>query len=82
MVPMATVPRFAHAGFFAVKHQVDRFDTWPAWQKVRRGFQAPIYRIADTGLFGLTPLETHILICGFPAAGTTLIRLIHCETTR
>jgi hypothetical protein len=73
---MAAIPRFAHVGYFAVKHQVDRFDTWPVWQKVRRGFQAPIYRIADTGLFGLTPLKTHVLICGFPAAGTTLIQLM------
>jgi hypothetical protein len=43
---------------------------------VRRGFQAPIYRFADTGLFGLTPLETHVLICGFPASGTTLFQLM------
>jgi hypothetical protein len=73
---MVIMPRFAYAGYSAVKHQVDRFDSWPAWQKVRRGFQAPIYRFADTGLFGLKPLRTHILICGFPAAGTTLLQLM------
>jgi len=67
---------FASAGYFAVKRQVDRFDKWPAWQQVRRGFQAPIYRISDTGLFGLKPLQTHILICGFPASGTTLLQLM------
>jgi len=73
---MATIPRFASASYLAVKHQVDRFDRWPAWQKVRRGFQAPIFQFADTGWLGLTPLKTHILICGFPAAGTTLLQLM------
>ena len=67
---------FASASYFAVKRQVDRFDRWPAWQQVRRGFQAPIYRFSDTGLFGLKPLQTHILICGFPASGTTLLQLM------
>lgn len=73
---MASVPRFAVSGYAAVKHQVDRLDRWPAWQRVRRGFQAPFYRIADTGWFGLTSLKQHILICGFPAAGTTLMQLM------
>jgi hypothetical protein len=73
---MVTLPRFAMLGYAAVKHQVDCFDKWPAWQKVRRGFQAPVYRFADTGLLGLRPLRTHILICGFPAAGTTLLQLM------
>ena len=73
---MLTAPRFAILGYSAVKHQVDRFDSWPAWQKIRRGFQAPIYRFADTGMFGLKPLRTHILICGFPASGTTLLQLM------
>ena len=73
---MSLFPRFAHAGYSAIKHQVDEFDRWPAWQKFRRGFKAPIYRIADTGVFGLTPLQMHILICGFPASGTTLLQLM------
>ena len=73
---MMSLPRFAHSGYFAVKRQVDRFDSWPAWQQFRRGLQAPLYRFADTGLFGLIPLQTHVLICGFPASGTTLLQLM------
>jgi hypothetical protein len=73
---MILLPKLAKTGYFAVKHKVDQFDKWPAWQRVRRGFQAPVYRIADTGLFGLTPLQTHILICGFPGSGTTLLQLM------
>jgi hypothetical protein len=73
---MQVFPRFAFSGYAAIKQQVDRLDRWPAWQRVRRGFQSPIYRIADTGLLGLTPLSQHILICGFPAAGTTLLQLM------
>jgi hypothetical protein len=68
--------RLAYSSYFAVKHKVDWFDHWPRWQKVRREFQSPFYRIADTGLFGLTPLKLHIVICGFPASGTTLLQLM------
>lgn len=68
--------RLAYDGYFAVKHRVDRFDHWPRWQKLRRGVQSPFYRFADTGLFGLTPLKLHIVICGFPASGTTLLQLM------
>ena len=35
-----------------------------------------MYRLPDTGLFGLVPLQQHVLICGFPAAGTTLLQLM------
>ena len=73
---MIFLPRFAYSSYWAVKRQVDRFDKWPAWQQMRRGLQAPIYRFADTGLFGLKPLQMHILICGFPASGTTLLQLM------
>jgi hypothetical protein len=52
------------------------FDGWPAAKRVRRRLVAPLYRLPDTGLFGLTPLESHVLICGFPAAGTTLLQLM------
>ncbi len=37
---------------------------------------ASVYRFPDQGLFGLTPLQSHVLICGFPAAGTTLLQLM------
>lgn len=36
----------------------------------------PLYRVADTGLLGLTPLRTHILVTGFPRSGTTLLQLM------
>ncbi len=49
---------------------------WSRCKRARRRLLAPLYRVADTGLFGLTPLQTHILICGFPASGTTLLQLM------
>jgi len=52
------------------------FDGWPATKRVRRRLMALLYRLPDTGLFGLTPLQSHLLICGFPAAGTTLLQLM------
>ena len=30
----------------------------------------------DRGLFGLTPLRTHLVMCGFPRSGTTLLQLM------
>lgn len=34
----------------------------------------------DRGWFGRTPLDTHLVVCGFPRAGTTLVDLVvrHC----
>ena len=52
------------------------FDGWPVAKRLRRRLVSPLYRLPDTGLFGLTPLQTHILICGFPASGTTLLQLL------
>jgi hypothetical protein len=40
--------------------------------KLRRA----IFCLPDTGLFGLTPLRTHILISGYPRAGTTLLQMM------
>jgi hypothetical protein len=45
-------------------------------KRFRRQLIAPLFRIADTGLFGLTPLRTHILVCGFPRSGTTLLQMM------
>jgi hypothetical protein len=45
-------------------------------KRLRRRWVSGLYRIPDTGLLGLTRLRTHILICGFPAAGTTLLQLM------
>lgn len=45
---------------------------WPALKRWRRKFVGHFYRLPDTGLFGLTPLTDHIVICGYPRSGTTL----------
>jgi hypothetical protein len=51
-------------------------DKWPFGRRLRRRLLMPLRRLPDTGLFGLTPLRTHILICGFPRSGTTLLQLM------
>src|SRR5262252_3756205 len=51
-------------------------DQWPLLKRLRRQLTMPLFRVADTGLFGLTPLRKHILICGFPRSGTTMLQLM------
>jgi len=51
----------------------DIFSDWPWHKRLRRRLIAPFYRLSDTGWFGLTPLRTHILICGYQRGGTTLL---------
>jgi hypothetical protein len=51
-------------------------DDWPVLKRVRRRLLMPLFRIPDTGLLGLTQLRKHILICGFPRSGTTLLQLM------
>jgi len=50
------------------------FSDWTWHKRLRRRLIAPLYRISDTGLFGLTPLRIHILICGYQRSGTTLLQ--------
>lgn len=45
----------------------------PPLKRWRRRLLGLAYRFPDTGLLGLTPLKTHIVICGYPRAGTTLL---------
>ena len=52
------------------------YDQWTGGKRLRRQLVARLYRLPDTGLLGLTPLRTHVLICGFPASGTTLLQLM------
>ena len=52
------------------------FDEWGPFKRLRRRVMARVYRVADSGWFGLTRLEQHVLICGFPASGTTLLQLM------
>jgi hypothetical protein len=49
---------------------------WPPLLRFERRLLMPLYRLADTGVLGLTPLRTHILVCGFPRSGTTLLQLM------
>ncbi len=49
---------------------------WPAIKRLRRRLFCPVYRIVDTGLPLLRPLKKHILICGFPRSGTTLLQMM------
>jgi hypothetical protein len=46
------------------------------WKRWRRQLVSTLFRIPDRGLFGLTPVRTHILICGFPRSGTTLLQMM------
>jgi hypothetical protein len=52
------------------------WDEWKGFKGLRRRLRAVIYRLPDTGWFGLTPLRTHILICGYPRSGTTLLLMM------
>jgi hypothetical protein len=49
---------------------------WPLFKRVRRLIAMPLFRIVDSGIFGLTPLQEHILVCGFPRSGTTMLQLM------
>lgn len=51
-------------------------DDWPLVKRLRRALLMPLFRIPDSGFLGLTPLKTHIIICGFPRAGTTLLQMM------
>lgn len=46
---------------------------YPPLRSLKRRPLAALYRVVDTGLFGLTPLKTHILICGYGRAGSTVL---------
>jgi hypothetical protein len=52
------------------------WDEWSTPKAIRRRLTSLRYRLPDTGLFGLTPLRTHIHICGYPRSGTTLLLLM------
>ena len=43
---------------------------------LRRSIRDAYIAAADRGWFGLTPLKTHVVICGFPRSGTTLLQLM------
>src|SRR4051794_35225986 len=45
-------------------------------QPIRRNMKRLILRTIDRGWLGLNPLVRHIVICGFPRSGSTLMLLI------
>lgn len=49
---------------------------WPAIKRLRRRLISPVFRLVDAGLPLLRPLRKHILICGFPRSGTTLLQMM------
>jgi hypothetical protein len=60
------------AGFSGDSIRID----WNPIRRWRRRLLMPLFRLADTAIPGLTPLRTHLLICGFPRAGTTLLQMM------
>lgn len=53
-----------------------RIDDPPSFAPLRRGIKAAYVRAAELRLFGLVPIRTHVVICGFPRSGTTLLQLM------
>jgi hypothetical protein len=43
---------------------------------LRRRLRHAYVRMAEEGWFGLKPLQTHVVICGFPRSGTTMLQLM------
>ena len=43
---------------------------------LRRGIRHAYVRAAERGWFGLVPLEAHVVICGYPRSGTTMLHLM------
>lgn len=41
---------------------------------LRRRARRCLMEAVDRGLFGLTPLEKHVVICGFPRSGSTMLQ--------
>jgi hypothetical protein len=53
----------------------------PAWfGPLRRSAKRIALGVVDRGWFGLIPLDTHLVICGFPRSGSTLLQVMieHC----
>ena len=55
--------------FLRVRHDQPRLLT-----PLRRRLRHAYVRATEMGLFGLVPLKTHVVICGYPRSGTTLLQ--------
>jgi hypothetical protein len=51
-----------------------RSDPPKALTPLRRRLRAAYVRAVERGWLGLVPLQTHVVICGFPRSGTTLLQ--------
>ena len=49
---------------------------WSAFKRWRRRALSAVYCLPDRGWFGLQPLRDHVLICGFPRSGTSLLQIM------
>ena len=54
---------------------VDRPETLP-FGRVRYGLKRTLLYAMERGWLGLTPLQTHVVLCGFQRSGTTLLLLM------
>lgn len=61
----------ARPTFFRQRHDPPRLLT-----PVRRRLRHAYVRLTERGWFGLVPLKTHVVICGFPRSGTTMLQLM------
>jgi len=48
----------------------------PRIPPIERCVKRCLLSVVDRGWFGLTPLQTHVVVCGFPRSGTTLLQLV------
>lgn len=65
------LPRPARPAFLNVRQDPPRLLT-PLRRRVRHAY----VRATERGFFGLVPLRTHVVICGFPRSGTTLLQVM------
>lgn len=65
------LPRPPQPDFLRVRHDPPRLLT-----PLRRRLRDVYVNASDRGWFGLVPLETHVVICGFPRSGTTLLQVM------
>jgi uncharacterized protein YjeT (DUF2065 family) len=52
---------------------------WSQWRQPKRAWRRAVsclYTVPDRGWFGLTPLRTHVLVCGYPRSGTTVLQMM------
>ncbi len=60
--------------------KIDRTETiWSGLglrRSLKRRVASMFYCLPDTGVFGLTPLRTHIAVCGYPRSGTTMMLMM------